>query len=86
MRHVEQKQEVAAVELQLEYTGVALNHMLTAIMADSDRSRIKPLELSSVIAPALGEQRLQNSTGACSRFQQLSLSDNSAESQWQLTM
>jgi hypothetical protein len=44
----------AAMALQLDYTGVALNHMLTGIMADSDRSRIKPLELSSVIAAALG--------------------------------
>ncbi len=77
------RREVVAMALQLGYTGVATNHMLTGIMADSDRSRIKPLELSSVIAPALGEQRLQNSTGACSRLQQLSLSDNSAESQWQ---
>ncbi len=54
MRHVKQKQEVAAVALQLDYTGVALNHMLAGFMADSDRSRIKPLELSSVIAAALG--------------------------------
>ncbi|KAH8973295.1 hypothetical protein BDL97_01G038400 [Sphagnum fallax] len=48
------RREVVAMALQLGYTGVAANHMLTGIMADSDRSRIKPLELESVIAAAPG--------------------------------
>jgi hypothetical protein len=37
------RREVVVMALQLGYTGVASNHMLTGIMADSDRSRIKPL-------------------------------------------
>ena len=44
------RRAVVAMALQLGYTSIASNHIHTGIMADSDRSKIKPLNISSVLA------------------------------------
>lgn len=51
------RREMVAMAMQLGYTGVAANHTFTGIMADSDRCKIRPLELQTVLsaAPAVAE-------------------------------
>ncbi|CAM6093465.1 unnamed protein product [Calypogeia fissa] len=51
------RREMVAMAMQLGYTGVAANHTFTGIMADSDRCKIRPLELKMILsaAPAVAE-------------------------------
>jgi hypothetical protein len=51
------RRELVAMAMQLGYSGVAANHNLTGIMVDSDRCRIYPLELKTILSagPAVAD-------------------------------
>lgn len=51
------RREVVAMALQLGYSGVAANHFVTGVMGETDRCRIRPLELQFILAaaPAVAE-------------------------------
>jgi len=62
--------------------GVATNHMFTWIMVDFDQSKIKLLELTFVMATTPKVTKAKKFHRKLLKVQQLSLLNNSLESQW----
>lgn len=48
------RRELVCQALQLGYTSVASDHVHSGLLADSDRSSVKPLDVASVLAAASG--------------------------------
>ncbi|KAL2629615.1 hypothetical protein R1flu_014301 [Riccia fluitans] len=48
------RRELLAMAMQLGYSGVAANHVVTGPMGETDRCRIRPLELQMILSAAPG--------------------------------